>query len=70
MANDTADSSSSSYGIGFLNFLTLIFVAAKLFGAITWSWWLVFLPTIVSAGLVLLILIGLFGLIIKYGDNL
>ena len=30
--------------IGFLEMLTLIFAAAKVFGYITWSWWLVFIP--------------------------
>lgn len=34
--------------LGFLSALTLIFVVAKLFGVITWSWWLVFLPAIIS----------------------
>lgn len=38
--------------IGFFNILTIIFVIAKLAGAITWSWWLVFAPTILSVGLV------------------
>jgi len=28
--------------------LTLIFVAAKLFGLIQWSWWLVFLPSFIG----------------------
>jgi uncharacterized membrane protein YedE/YeeE len=28
--------------------LTLIFVIAQITGYITWSWWLVFLPSIVS----------------------
>lgn len=37
--------------IGFLNLLTLIFVAAKLFGYVTWSWWFVFAPTFLSVGL-------------------
>lgn len=32
--------------MGFINALTLVFVAAKLFDAIDWSWWLVFSPTI------------------------
>lgn len=32
----------------FINALTLIFVCAKLFGAIDWSWWLVFSPTIAA----------------------
>ena len=30
--------------IGFLGLLTLIFAAAKVFGYIAWSWWLVFVP--------------------------
>ena len=30
--------------IGFLGLLTLIFAAAKVFGYIAWSWWLVFIP--------------------------
>ncbi len=30
--------------IGFMPALCLIFVIAKLFGYISWSWWLVFLP--------------------------
>ena len=30
--------------IGFLGMLTLLFAAAKVFGYITWSWWLVFIP--------------------------
>jgi hypothetical protein len=42
--------------IGFLNLLTLIFVVAKLFGAISWSWWIIFIPTYVSVGLVMFVL--------------
>jgi hypothetical protein len=34
----------SPFAGGFLGFLTLLFVAAKLFGYINWSWWTVFLP--------------------------
>lgn len=33
--------------MGFLNSLTIVFVIAKLFGVIDWSWLLVFSPTIV-----------------------
>lgn len=43
-------------GISFLHLLTLVFVVAKLAGAVAWSWWLVFLPSILSAGLGLLLL--------------
>lgn len=44
----------------FLNVLTLIFIAAKLFGVITWTWWLVLLPTlsIIIWNLILLLIIG------------
>ena len=38
-------------GLGLLNILTIIFVIAKICGAITWSWWLVLLPTIINVGL-------------------
>lgn len=43
MSNNTVKSS----GVGFLGFLTLIFIGAKLFGAIAWSWWWVLSPIIV-----------------------
>ena len=46
---------------GILNTLTIIFVIAKLLEVIHWSWWLVLLPTMISFGLtVLLILFGIF----------
>jgi len=41
--------------IGFFGLLTLIFVVAKIFNYVDWSWWLVFTPSIV--GLVLFIII-------------
>lgn len=30
--------------------LTLLFVAAKLFGIVDWSWWIVFAPSIFQFG--------------------
>ena len=42
-------------GLGLLNILTVIFVIAKICGAITWSWWLVLLPTIINVGLTILV---------------
>lgn len=54
-----ADCGRSVMQIGLLGILTLIFVISKLAGWITWSWWLVFMPSI--AGIVLFFLImGLF----------
>lgn len=42
--------------MGFLNILTLIFVAAKLFELIDWSWWLVLAPSIAGAVMALIVL--------------
>lgn len=42
--------------INFPNLLTLVFVVCKLAGVIAWSWWLVFLPTIISVGFGLIML--------------
>lgn len=49
--------------------LTALFVAAKLTGLITWSWWLVFLPAIILAGIsVLLFVVALVVAIMQSGD--
>lgn len=48
----------------YLHLLTLIFAAGKVFGYLTWSWWLVFLPSIIAAGIGLLLL--LIGFVIVY----
>lgn len=37
--------------------LTVIFVIAKLLNIITWSWWLVFTPTIILVVLYIIVLI-------------
>lgn len=42
------DKEVSSSGYGLSTILTVIFVIAKLVGLIEWSWWVVFLPTIIS----------------------
>lgn len=34
--------------MGFTEVLTIIFVVLKIFGIISWSWWLVFLPEIIA----------------------
>lgn len=31
----------------YLNFLTILFIVLKLAEVISWSWWIVFLPTII-----------------------
>ena len=45
--------------IGFLPLLTLVFVAAKLFGAIAWSWWWVLAPMWVGIPVVILFVVAM-----------
>ena len=52
-------------GGGFMGLLTLVFVIAKLWGKIDWSWWWVFAPVWIPWAIILaiFILIGLYLLI-------
>lgn len=43
--------------INFLNALTIVFIILKLCKIISWSWWLVLLPTIIPCGITILIII-------------
>ena len=54
----------------FVSVLTLMFVAAKLFGVINWSWWLVFSPILLgwTIGLTILgvfFVLGIIGELVK-----
>lgn len=40
----TTNTTSSSSGIGFFGLLAILFIALKLTGMISWSWWLVTAP--------------------------
>lgn len=51
-------------GVGFLSTLTLIFVVAKLWGVIDWSWFIVFLPVLLGLGVGILILLFIIIMII------
>lgn len=44
-------------GLGLSSVLTIVFLVLKLVGVINWSWWLVFLPTIINVGWVILIVL-------------
>lgn len=52
-------SSSSSSGIGFVGLLTILFIALKLTGYIDWSWWWVWSPMLISAGIFFVIVLPL-----------
>lgn len=49
--------------MGLFTGLTLLFVAAKLFGFITWSWWICFAP--VAIGFTLIVGLFLIAAILK-----
>lgn len=34
--------------MGFTEILTIVFVLLKVFGIVSWSWWVVFLPEIIA----------------------
>lgn len=44
--------------MGFTEILTIIFVLLKVFGVISWSWWLVFLPEIIAAVFYIIVIIA------------
>jgi hypothetical protein len=46
--------------MGFLEVLTLVFIAAKLAGWISWSWWIVLSPILAEGVIVLIIGLVLF----------
>lgn len=42
---------------GGFTLLTVVFACLKLAGVIDWSWWIVFLPMLVPAGIAVLVLV-------------
>ena len=62
--------SSTGLGIGFIELLTLLFVAGKIFGFLDWSWWWVLSPLWISAlvGLVIVIIILIIVAIIAWRE--
>lgn len=44
-------------GMGLLGWLQLVFIVLKVLDVIQWSWWKVFIPLYISAGLFIVILI-------------
>lgn len=64
-------------GVSFLHVLTFIFVVLKLTGVVTWSWWIVLLPSLFyfSAMLGVMLFVGAVALVMfgkdkdKYKNN-
>ena len=47
----------NSGGVSFLHVMTFIFVVLKLTGVVTWSWWVVLLPSLIYFGLILVMML-------------
>lgn len=54
------DDNQSSGGIGFVGLLTVVFITLKLTGYIDWSWWWVWSPMWITAGVILGITVVIF----------
>ncbi len=68
--NDTVTVRQTRSGIGFLGLMVLLltglFVAGKIFGFITWSWLMVFLPLMIYVALPFAIVALLIGLVFAF----
>lgn len=51
------ENSNSYRGIGFFGLLQVVFIALKVAKVIDWSWWLVFIPTWIHLGIIILLTI-------------
>ena len=56
-------------GVAVVELLQIAFIVLKLFAVINWSWWLVMLPTLIFAGLVLLLSIEFVVLVFRKKRN-
>jgi hypothetical protein len=56
-----SNSSDNGGGLGLAGVLTVVFVVLKLTGLIAWSWWWVLAPLwiTISAGLLVLLIVGI-----------
>lgn len=55
---------TSSSGIGAFGLLTIVLVILKALGYISWSWWLVFMPMIISTAIALGFILLILGIVI------
>lgn len=52
-----SDSNSSSHGVGVLGVIQIVLIILKVFNLIDCKWWIVFIPTYMVAGTILIVLI-------------
>lgn len=66
MNNQNNNGNAVTGGVGFIGLLQLAFIILKLCKVITWSWWKVFLPAIIGAGLFAVAILAIIFAIILY----
>lgn len=54
------NNNSSSSGMGLLGVLQVIFIVLKCLDLVSWTWAQVFIPTFISLGLLLIVIIAIF----------
>ena len=59
MRHNNNSGNAVSGGVGFVGLLQLTFIVLKLCKVITWGWGIVLLPTIISAGIFVVILLAI-----------
>lgn len=52
-----SDSNSSSHGVGVLEVVQIVLIILKIVNVIDCKWWIVFIPTYIVAGTILIVLI-------------
>ena len=51
------EQTNTNSGLGFTGALTILFIALKLLGVISWSWWWVLSPLWITTAIVLVVLV-------------
>ena len=61
----------NSCGVSFLHVLTFIFIILKVAGVVSWSWWIVLLPSLFyfSAMLGMMLVVGAVALVMFYKNK-
>ena len=54
------NNNSSSSGMGLLGVLQVIFIVLKCLNLVSWTWVQVFIPTFISLGLLLIVILAIF----------
>lgn len=48
---------ANNTGVGILGVLLIVFIALKLVGVVTWSWWVVLIPLWIEIGLLIIVIL-------------